>query len=449
MQIPSLTDPEFDELLRIGIAAREGILASADIRLPHTPEHDPGLSQALLFIKPEALAPEVNVSAVISLVLNHAHEKDLDVGGVAVLGWTMMASGLMAAHYSVINKLSTIGAPALTTTALEAISPLTENGKIEILGAHQLIDRFGLTSAEVLRLAESSGIQKIAQGTYVARLEYPCQCIVINAFHPAQLEHFTEPGAMVIAFDVTFRYSWSEFRDKTLGATDPQKAQPGSLRRKLLDAAKDLNIRQVSQNRNCIHGSGGPIEGMTEISRFFRTDLSRTQYGAQMLSSGFDMEKLRWAAANPTLGSGSSLFEATECAAPDEALQILKNYLRSNRDDPSRLSNPVRPLSSAPSPIRSAQGSVSSHTADAPASFRFPGDRILSVQSSQGMYAQSASVIHLLPHASRDRRSRFQPLWTRMERRGSISVWPPTIALLRPSSTRASKSCEMAAVSLV
>lgn len=324
MSIPSLTDPEFDELLHVTVTARQGVLAAADIRPPRAPENDLNLNQALLFIKPEALARYVDVSAVIKVVLNHARETDLSITGVAVLGWTMMASGLVAAHYSVINRLSTVGAPALTATAMDAISPFTENGTIEVLGAHQLMDRFGLTSAEVLRLGESAGIRKVAQGTYISRLQDPCQCIVINAFHPAQLEHFTEPGAAVIAFDVAFRYSWTEFRDKTLGATDPQQAQPGSLRRKLLESANELKLGTVSQNRNGVHGSGGPVEGMAEIGRFFRTDLSNTLFGAQIVSSGLDKEILGWAAANPVLDSGAALFEATECVSPHDVLQMLK-----------------------------------------------------------------------------------------------------------------------------
>lgn len=324
MYAPSLTDPEFDELMHAITSARQGIIASTDIRIARTPTNRSEVCQALLFIKPEALARDVDIDSVVAMVLNHARETDLSVGGVSVLGWSMMASGLMADHYSVINRGSRLGGAALTTAASEAIAPLTRNGHIAVLGAHQAMDRFGLSSDDLLSLAEASGIRKVAQGTYVTVLDHPHQAIIINAFHPAQLEHFTAPGAAIVAYEVTFDYPWIEFRDKVLGPTDPNEAPEGSLRRKFLDAASALNLRAVSRSRNCIHGSGGPVEAMAEIARFFRIALGRTQFGAEMSAAGLNETTLSWAASNPTLEDGSSLFEATECVSPKEAHTLLK-----------------------------------------------------------------------------------------------------------------------------
>jgi nucleoside diphosphate kinase len=304
---------------------REGVLSAADMRLVRPPASQADESQALLFLKPEALTREVAIADLAALVLNHLRETDLSLGGVSILGWKLMASGMIAEHYSVINRVSRYGERAITSSARAAIQPLTEDGKLEILGGHELIQRSGLSAHQLQALATAAGTEKVAQGTYVTSLEQPFPVIVLNAFHPEQLEHFTAPGAVVVALEVGFSYPWQEFRDHVLGATDPLQAQPNSLRRKLLEARAELKLPEVSRNRNCVHGSGGPIEAMTEVARFFRIPLTETKFGTQMLEAGLDGDTLSWAASNPLLDDGSSLFEVTECTDPWEALNILQS----------------------------------------------------------------------------------------------------------------------------
>jgi hypothetical protein len=55
--------------------------------------------------------------------------------------------------------------------------------------------------------------------------------------------------------------------------------------------------------------------------------LIRTQFGS-VVSSVFDkgVRLVSWAADNPTLPDGSSLFEATECVDPPKAMTVLEEH---------------------------------------------------------------------------------------------------------------------------
>jgi len=55
--------------------------------------------------------------------------------------------------------------------------------------------------------------------------------------------------------------SWAVFRDATIGATNPEDAAPGSLRRRVMDEWEALGLAgRPSTADNSIHASAGPIE---------------------------------------------------------------------------------------------------------------------------------------------------------------------------------------------
>ena len=68
---------------------------------------------------------------------------------------------------------------------------------------------------------------------------------VINGFYMAMREKFTKPGTSIYYYLVEWdpaELSWEDFRGKVLGATDPAKAEGGSLRRAIYTDWKQLGL---------------------------------------------------------------------------------------------------------------------------------------------------------------------------------------------------------------
>jgi hypothetical protein len=93
---------------------------------------------------------------------------------------------------------------------------------------------------------------------------------VLNGFHPAQLRHFYQSPAPILAFSLVTRSPWAALRSEMVGATDPAKAVLGSIRRQFNDNPGRFQISDVNSARNAVHLSAGPIEGAAEIRRYFQ-----------------------------------------------------------------------------------------------------------------------------------------------------------------------------------
>ena len=68
---------------------------------------------------------------------------------------------------------------------------------------------------------------------------------MINGFYMAMREKFTKPGTSIYYYLVEWdpaKLSWEDFRGKVLGATDPAKAEGGSLRRAIYTDWKQLGL---------------------------------------------------------------------------------------------------------------------------------------------------------------------------------------------------------------
>ena len=98
---------------------------------------------------------------------------------------------------------------------------------------------------------------------------FVCRCEqVINGFYMAMREKYTKPGASIHYYLVEWdssNLSWSDFRGKTLGCTDPTTADAGSLRRSILEQWKSLGLAsEPNVGDNGVHASASPFEAMAE-----------------------------------------------------------------------------------------------------------------------------------------------------------------------------------------
>ena len=322
----------------IGLPLRERLLAQLAavdagqtqfvLLAPPTPAEElKGRSQALFFLKPELLYPELDRALTIATVSDVLAAASITVGGVAVLGPERLAE-TVAAHYGVINRVSRLGAAALPDEArarLEATFGAELAAGVPCLGGSEVVDRYGVGPHELEEALSAPA--KLAPGTYAALATVGgTQLLVLNGFHPAQLGHYSAPRSRIVALEIHWAgLSWKDFRNTVVGATRPEQADPESVRGVLLTRQDELAIRPVAVSTNGVHGSAGPVEAMVEVARFLEVAPAATALGSALLDAGVSpdlIEKL--ASADPESGAlRQQVFDATEEVDPPTAIEHL------------------------------------------------------------------------------------------------------------------------------
>merc|ERR1719409_62724 len=114
-----------------------------------------------------------------------------------------------------------------------------------MLGVSRLVARrIGASALAAGGAALCYGREKRAEcdGVYV---EMRSSIFVINGFYMAMREKYTDPKASIYYYLVEWdpaKLSWADFREKTLGATDPGTAADGSLRKEIFSKWKSLGL---------------------------------------------------------------------------------------------------------------------------------------------------------------------------------------------------------------
>ncbi len=287
-------------------------------------------NQFLAFLKPEATAvlDKVNVAEILQFVFNAFQCYNVEVRAIRILtNGYLQQYRIMDNHYGIISSISRRGFDAISADAREALektfeSDLHSGGKI--LGGHQFLEHYPQFSPFALStISDNLGPKKLASGTYCLRLVLDGKILLIlNAFHPYQLEKFTKRGAAIIVLEAVSSTSWRIVRQQLVGATDPFKAAEGSLRYTFLKQRNELGLPTVNLSNNGIHLSAGPLEGMIEVQNFFseyekgiKLSFQETCFGRLILSKGLHHKSLTELATNPSFKEGEravSSFDLTE-----------------------------------------------------------------------------------------------------------------------------------------
>lgn len=307
--------------------------------------------QAVLFLKPEVTAVDsgVNVQQVLRIVLDSLAGHDAQVGSIRLLNSEYLRRHeIMDRHYGVINRISKEGRAALSDDAVSVLEREYGeelSGGATVLGGHQFLERFPSFSPFALNvLSDNQGTRKLAGGTYCIKVSVSGSTfLILNPFHPFQLEHFTAPGRAIVIFEVLTNTPWRDLRQRLIGATNPQKAEAGSIRRELLENKQALGIAEVSQGSNGVHLSAGPLEGMVEVQRFFSDhgggsliNLSETAFGRVLRERSVPADVIETLASNPSVqrqGKLVSVFDLTEeadaTAAAETLAEVSKAFVNS------------------------------------------------------------------------------------------------------------------------
>lgn len=300
-------------------------------------EIDSHTEEFLVVLKPEIMTrASASRGAVRDVIIKHFARWSIDVIGARVLPAEFLArKNLMAAHYPLLHDVSKRGAAALWPAARIALAnwPTASPGS-EVLGAYEVLARVGGLDATTLAgMHDAAVVEKMGTGVYAADLTVSGQSLrVLNAFHPAQLEHFYRPGGAIAALACRAAAPLPELRLRFIGATDPSLAAPGTLKRELFETRSELGLSDVNTALNCVHISPSPIEAMFSIARFVTradraVDPSETNFGRILKERGIQdqLDSLELAQATIDSRPAAPLIELSEDMATQDALRLVLN----------------------------------------------------------------------------------------------------------------------------
>lgn len=325
------------EIMKHAALAREEKLSSLEIF--RAKERPAGKHEFLFFIKPEIFEPgaPVKTEEVLDLMLAKIAEAGLSVSSMRMLGASYLEKyNIIAQHYGVISRLandpmSNLSEAARTAFEKEFGSPV-EKGNV--LGGMQFLARFPEFNSDSLDILwQNVPFRKLAGGTYCGPVKVDAVTFhVVNGFHAKQLAHFIAKGRCILVFTLVGDLAWSEARNSFLGATDPSKAKPGSIRRILLERKAEYGLKIVAPSHNGAHLSAGPVEGLVELIRYNTDfaagkDISIEEFAfGKTLSARFSKASVEKILANADLsvdGKKVSVFDLTEEKDADEAVELL------------------------------------------------------------------------------------------------------------------------------
>lgn len=300
-------------------------------------------NELVMFVKPEAfmLPSEAHSAKVVELVLEKLAAFDAHVAGAALIGGRALDRlEIMSAHYGLINRLSRTASQALGDEDRAKIAGAlgVDLGEYAILGGHEYLAEYpGETPKDLDKLWFDGRSTKIRSGFYVkAAQKGDRKLVLVNAFHPEQLAHFTSPTHRIALLLIHSNNGWSTLKNTMTGATFPEKADPISIRGTLHNNPAPYGFESVTIANNVVHLSAGPFEGLFEINNFFgkltQLDPAVTQprIVKQMVAGGLSVADALGALQNPIVTEDpkpTDLFSATEDMDSEAAVAVYRQYL--------------------------------------------------------------------------------------------------------------------------
>ena len=282
------------------------------------------MNAGLIFIKPHAANTQTR-----SFV-----EKYIDEAGIIVekndflSGEEIESRGIIDLHYFSISMTAMKTKPAelsVQKTAVETFNSTYGLSWREAISANLVMNSAdfmkarGIKTGEELTKVWSAGqFMKLGPGLYVCRVHNGDE-FLINGFYPGMREKFTRKDATVIWYAVHFderNLHWEAFRKSVIGATDPSKADQGSIRNILFSDYRDYGLDyRPTMSDNGVHASAGPIEGMRERMVWANIKPEDSELGKQLLEKGLkqsELERLLENGQAEFAGSQGPVFDITE-----------------------------------------------------------------------------------------------------------------------------------------
>jgi hypothetical protein len=291
-------------------------------------------NELIFFIKPELL--NIDDDAKIFNILKMIEEKfnvfDITVHGAAILpGGTLEKHGIMNRHYGFINQLSRKASEIIdaeTRDQLFEILGLPDAGDHRILGGHEFLKAYDTNLATLSDLWFKKEAKKLRSGFYFCEDTFQGEpVILVNGFHPSQLQHFTKKDHRILVMLLHTDTDWHAMKFDLVGDTFPERANPSSMRGLLYADPGFYGLNEVGINKNGVHLSAGPFEAAFEVVNFFgallNLDPRKTPPLAveRAISAGLSRDQALALLENPGMNE-SDLFSETENLNTEAAVRI-------------------------------------------------------------------------------------------------------------------------------
>lgn len=292
----------------------------------------------LTFLKPEILSikDKVEVKDVLDFVMQHYKDWGVDIGGFAVFSGSYLKKNKnISKNYETLHKISYSGVIACSESVVNRLNHkfsdyIGDNSKV--MGGHEFLRAHKELSANTLKeMVENKTTVKLGSGAYAVPINYQgVSYVLLNGFHPAQVDALTHMGNAIIALECESNNPWPVLRSEFIGSIYPEKSAETSFRRKLFERHHHFNIKDVNIERNGVHISPGPIESMYQLFNFFhgidnnfKSFVKKTAF-----SDVLDEDEFSEFGKNPHISisdkPSATLFELTEDMNLDEAKAFLK-----------------------------------------------------------------------------------------------------------------------------
>jgi len=293
-----------------------------------------GTNNAFMFLKPHA-----NTPAAREFVLRTLKNAGIGVVTQGSISTEQIAKeGLIDTHYGSLAMKALHQSPVDTIVqpkaqeAFQATFGLSWQDALArglACNAREAMQRLGCTAEELdekwtpLKLGE--GKVKFGGGFYCGLID---GLYVINGFYMAMRSMYTRPNGAVHYFVLDWRsatLSWEGFRSEVVGATDPSRAVPGSLRSEFLRRWRDLGLPvEPHAGENAVHASASPLEAMAERLNWMRLEVWNDPFGRILQSKNVSPARARDWASDPMVqhdGRQQSLFDVVENLDTKECIQ--------------------------------------------------------------------------------------------------------------------------------
>jgi len=295
------------------------------------------LNSAFVFVKPHAnTEPTQNLvrTKLLDANITILSEKDID-------GATIDSKKLIDQHYYAIASKATI-LPAseipVPTDKFEAEfgesweTVLKENRAANAMEACKIFECEPVALDGYWGKAEK--VVKFGGGFYcgLVKVEGKESLYVFNGFFMSMRSKFVGKDDSIHCFEVEWdpaELSWSDFRNKLLGPTDPAEGPATSIRRTILETYKELGLTSVpNKGDNGVHASASPFEGLAEKNNWLGIEIADDAFGKALIDAGLSVETIKEWSVDPRVeqpgGAGlGSVFDALEDVDVEDCLKAL------------------------------------------------------------------------------------------------------------------------------
>ena len=293
-------------------------------------------NELVFFFKPELLEVEdpQKLQNSLDLVEKKFSEFNVKVSGAAIVpGIVLEEHEIMNRHYGFINQLSRMASEMVDEDIRQRLFEkldVDNPERYQILGGHEFLVHFETDIKSLSEVWFAQEAIKLRSGFYfIADTFHDQKIILVNGFHPSQLEHFTREDHRIYLMLLHSDTDWASLKFDLVGDTFPKRANQGSIRGILYANPTKFGQEEVGINTNGVHLSAGPFEAAFEVVNFFG-DLIEFDPGEtpplaiqKTLEVGLSRRQSLELLGNPEVDD-SDLFSETENLDTAAAVDIVK-----------------------------------------------------------------------------------------------------------------------------